>query len=248
MVPVRPTIHVCLHHTFSSSANVYGILQLFVDGIKKTSSSETVHCSAFTDILCTLEACEISNSERLEVTWTRALDTFPPSKSGRPLMHTKEAGTPCRRQLYILSYHLRHGTQLRYDRKRRSSASNGRVTRIKGLKNEISERIYSSPRFVTRCTAIAFSLIYHPLPLETYFPTCHHHPTPLLFLLALSAATHRSYTFLSSPLDTRPPPLSRACVPFIVPCPSCTCPRRFESTTRATPRRFRRARPYYFHR
>lgn len=122
------------------------------------------------------------------------------------------------------------------------------------------------PRFVTRCTAIAFSLLARladlsPSPPRNLFPDSQRaaitqlRASPL-FLLALSAATHHSYTFLSSPLDRRPS-FSFPCVPFITrrPCPTPTLtPGLFrEHHLHNPPALPSRAactfhRPYYFHR
>lgn len=99
------------------------------------------------------------------------------------------------------------------------------------------------------------SLIYHPPPLETYFPTLNVPPSPNS--VPLHPLSARSFpppltilTLFPPPLDRRPPPsFSFPCVPFIIrrPCPTPTHPGVcFESTTCTTPRRFRRARGLHF--
>lgn len=99
------------------------------------------------------------------------------------------------------------------------------------------------------------SLIYHPPPLETYFPTLNVPPSPNS--VSLHPLSARSFpppltilTLFPPPLDRRPPPsFSFPCVPFIIrhPCPTPTHPGVcFESTTCTTPRRFRRARGLHF--
>lgn len=112
------------------------------------------------------------------------------------------------------------------------------------------------PRFVTRCTAIAFSLLARlvdlsPSPPRNLFPDsqraaitqlrasppsfCSLFPPPLTILTLFSPLP-----WIDAPLS-----LSRACLSsFAVPVPLLLLlPDCFESTTCTTPRRFRRARP-----
>lgn len=197
-------------------------------------------------------------------------------------MHTKEAGASV--SATTLYPFLSPPTRLaRYYRKRRSSASNDRCNSHKRLvskktkKSSNQREIYPFPRsfpLSLRFTSFRYTLYGNrvltsrktrwfitlsPSKLISRLSTCRHHPTPCLstlFLLALSAATHHSYTFLSSPLDRRPS-FSFPCVPFITrrPCPTPTLtPGLFrEHHLHNPPALPSRAactfhRPYYFHR
>lgn len=185
-------------------------------------------------------------------------------------MHTKEAGASV--SATTLYPFLSPPTRLaRYYRKRRSSASNDRCNSHKRLVSKKTKKSSNQreipfldpfrcpldlPRFVTRCTAIAFSLLARladlsPSPPRNLFPDsqraaitqlrasppsfCSLFPPPLTILTLFSPLP-----WIDAPLS-----LSRAClsslavpVPLLLLLPDC-----FESTTCTTPRRFRRARP-----